>query len=88
MYFFLDVERRGVDHQVAPVLLVLAAPDQLGVEVGIARVANLLRRNLLLLDERLLLGRQNVLAFGLVVLEGFDGLVGESGGHGFGVMHF
>ena len=33
----LDVERRRVDDEVAPVLLVLAAPDELRVEVAVAR---------------------------------------------------
>ena len=33
---FLDVERRGVDDEVGPILLILAAPDELGVEVGVA----------------------------------------------------
>jgi hypothetical protein len=31
----LDVEGRGLDDEVAPVLLVLAAPDELGVEVAV-----------------------------------------------------
>ena len=33
----LDVERRRVDDEIAPVLLVLAAPDELRVEVAVAR---------------------------------------------------
>jgi hypothetical protein len=33
---FLDVERRGVHDQVGPVLLILAAPDQLRVQVAVA----------------------------------------------------
>jgi hypothetical protein len=32
----LDVERRGVDDEVRPVLLILAAPDQLRVQVAVA----------------------------------------------------
>ncbi|WP_238946560.1 hypothetical protein [Vandammella animalimorsus] len=32
---FLDVQRRGVDDEVAPVLLVLAAPDQLRIQLAI-----------------------------------------------------
>jgi hypothetical protein len=32
----LDVKRRGLDDEVAPVLLVLPAPDALGVEVAVA----------------------------------------------------
>jgi hypothetical protein len=70
VHLLLDVERRRVDDEIAPVLLVLAAPDQLRVQVGIARVANLLRLLLFSrLDERLLLRRRDVLALGLVVLE-------------------
>src|SRR5437867_26494 len=36
MDLLLDVERRSMDHEVAPVLLVLAAPDELGVQVAVA----------------------------------------------------
>ena len=36
MNFFLDVERRRVDDEIAPVLLVLTAPDELRIEVGVA----------------------------------------------------
>ena len=32
----LDVEGRRVDDEVGPVLLVLAAPDQLGVQIAVA----------------------------------------------------
>jgi hypothetical protein len=53
MHLFLDVERRGVDDEVAPVLLILAAPDELRVEVGIARLAHALRRLLVLGEHRL-----------------------------------
>jgi hypothetical protein len=33
---FLDVERRGVDDEVAPVLLILATPNELGIEIEIS----------------------------------------------------
>jgi hypothetical protein len=36
VYLLLDVERRCLDHQVRPVLFVLAAPDKLGIQVAIA----------------------------------------------------
>lgn len=36
MHLLLDVERRGVHHQIGPVLLILAAPDELRVQVAIA----------------------------------------------------
>lgn len=35
MYFRLDEKRRCVDDEVGPVLLVLAALDELGVEVAV-----------------------------------------------------
>ena len=80
--FFLDVERRRVDDQLAPVLLVLAAPDQLRVQVGVARVAHLPGGDVLLRGNGLLLDRGDVLAPGLVVGEGFDVFGAELGGHG------
>jgi hypothetical protein len=81
--FFLDVERRCVNDEVAPVLLILPAPDKLWIEVGVARVADLLRILLLLLKHRLKLRRRDVLPFGLVVLEGLDGLGAGFPGHGY-----
>ncbi len=48
MNLFLDVERRRVDDEIAPVLLVLATPNKLGVKVGVAGIADLLRLLLLL----------------------------------------
>ena len=69
----LDVERRRVDDEIAPVLLVLAAPDELRIEVAVARIADLLRGLLLLFQHGLVLGRRDVLPLGLVVLERFDG---------------
>jgi hypothetical protein len=38
---FLDVERRSVDNEVAPVLLILAVPDELWIEVGDTSVRGL-----------------------------------------------
>ena len=81
---FLDVERRGVDDEVAPVLLILAAPDELGIEVGVARVTDGLGRFLVLLQHGLVLGGGDVLPLGLVMVEGRDGFVGGRlflGGH-------
>ena len=70
---FLDVDRRGVDDEVGPVLLVLAAPDQLRVEVAVAAlVGDAHGRLLVLLHHRLVFGGGDVLASGVVVLEGFD----------------
>jgi hypothetical protein len=90
---FLDVERRCVDDEVGPVLLVLAAPDQLRVQVARAvdflvgqadegaLVGDAHRRLLVLLHHRLVFGGGDVLAGGLKVLEGFDA---ERGLGGFG----
>ncbi len=72
----LDIERRGMDDEVAPVLLILAAPDELGIEVGVARVLHLVWRFLLFLEHGLMLRGGNVLSLRLVVLEGFDGFEG------------
>ena len=75
--FFLDVERRRVDHEVAPVLLILAAPDELRVEIAVAAlVGNTDRVLLLLVHDGLKLRRGNVLPLVGVVHEGFDGLRG------------
>ncbi len=80
MDLLLDVERRRMDHQIGPVLLVLAAPDELRVEVAVAAlVGHADRALLLLLHHRLEFGRGNVLALGLVVLERLDGLAAAFG---------
>jgi cytochrome c oxidase assembly factor CtaG len=63
-----------VDDEVAPVLLVLAAPDQLRVQVGIARVAHLLRLLLFASSTDWYSAVGMFLRFGVVVLERFDGL--------------
>src|SRR5690242_20079106 len=78
----LDVERRCMNDEIAPVLLVLAAPDELRVEVGVAPVADFRRPLLLRLENRLELRRGNIYALGLVVRERFDDLRG-----GFSVSH-
>ena len=54
----LDVDGDGEHGEVLPVLLVLAGPDELGIERGVARVANGPRGVLVLIDEiAQLLGR-------------------------------
>ena len=84
--FFLNVEGRGVDDEVAPVLLVLAAPDELGVEVGIAWVADLAWFFLLLVEDGLVLGGGDVFPLLVEVGEGLDGLGGGWFlGHGGGL---
>ena len=76
MDLLLDVERRRGHNQVGPVLLVLAAPDQLRIEVAIAAlIGNADRRPFLVAHHGLVLGGGNVLARSLVVGERFDDLL-------------
>src|SRR5439155_23415996 len=82
----LDVERRRVDHEVAPVLLVLAAPEELRVEVAVAPLVGDAYRVLrLLLQHRLVLRGRDIPARRLSVAESIDGLGGRwlrLAGHG------
>jgi hypothetical protein len=64
----LDIERRSMDDEVAPIQLVLAAPDELGIKVPVARAVDLLRVLLLFFQHGLIFGRGDVLPLGLVVL--------------------
>ena len=57
-----------MDDEVAPVLLILSPPDELRVEIGVTRVADLLWILLLLLKYGLKLCRRDVFPLGLVVL--------------------
>ena len=73
-----------MDDEIAPVLLILAAPDELRVEVGIARIPQGAWNGLVLTDDRLVLGGGDVFPLGLVVFEGLDGFGGGGfflGGH-------
>jgi hypothetical protein len=65
-----------VDHEVGPVLHILAAPDELRVEVAVAPFVGHLgyRRLGLLVHHRLVFGGGDVLAAGVGVSESFDGL--------------
>jgi hypothetical protein len=63
VHLLLDVERRRLDDQVGPVLLVLAAPDELRVEIAVPPLILFAdRRLLLLVHDRLELGRRDVAA--------------------------
>ena len=71
----LDVQGRRVNYKVGPVLLVLAPPDELRVEVPVAPLVGHLNRALLFLPhQRLVLGRGQVPASSLVVRQGLDSL--------------
>src|SRR5437773_6504551 len=75
MDLLLDVERWRLDDEVAPVLLVLAAPDELRIEIAVAPLVGGAPRLLrLLLNDGLVLGGRDVLALRLLVLEGLDPL--------------
>ncbi len=74
MNFFLDIKRRRVDDEVAPILLIFPTPDELRIEVGVARIFYRLGLFLLFLKNGLVLGRRDVFALGLVVCQRFDRL--------------
>ena len=81
MHLLLNIERRRMNHQIAPVLPILTAPDQLRIEVGIAGVTHLFRILLFGLQHRLIFCRRDIPALGVVVLECLDGLGIGSLGH-------
>ena len=77
----LDVERRRMNDEIAPILLILPAPDELGIEVAIAPlVGHADGADSPFLQYRLILGSGNILPLGLVVLEGFDGFPRRNSG--------
>ena len=94
LHLLLDVEGRGMDDEVRPVLLVLAAPDELGVEVPVAAglfvgkpggasfIGDPDRGLLLLAHDGVEFGRGDVLAPGLLVGDRFYGLLAVLVGHG------
>ncbi|MDQ3002762.1 MAG: hypothetical protein M3Y08_16055 [Fibrobacterota bacterium] len=72
--FFLDVQGRGMHHQIGPVLLVLAAPDQLRVQILVAALVGHANGGLgVLAHHALVFCGGDVFAGGFVVLEGLDG---------------
>ena len=77
MDLLLDVQRRCMDDQIRPVLLVFATPDQLRVQVRVPRILHRHRRLLIVADHRSVLDRRNVLPLVVGVpnrIDGFDGL--------------
>jgi hypothetical protein len=84
MDLFLDVKRRRGHDEVGPVGNVLATPDELRVEVAVAAFVGDLDGGFVLRPhEGLVFGGGEVLAPGVVVAQGGDGL-GFAGGFGFG----
>ena len=88
VHLFLDIEGWCLHHQLGPVLLILAAPDQLRVQVAVARllflrqfgaaarIAHLDRYLIVFPHHRLVFGGGDVFTGGLFVGEGFDGQLG------------
>src|ERR1700693_4459775 len=75
--FFLNVDRDDGDGEVLAVLLVLAFPDELRIEGGVARVEHRLWRFFLAANEFAELLRRDVDPL-VLVLEGFDRLDGRA----------
>ena len=71
---FLNVERRGVDNEIAPVLLILTTPDELGVEIGVPWILHRPCPGIVWSEHGLMLGGGDVLPLGLVVPDRFYGL--------------
>src|SRR4051812_1732555 len=79
MHFLLDVDRRRVDDEIAPVLLILATPYELRIEVAVPTlVGDANRRLLRRIDERLVLRGRDVRACVFEVGQRLDGLRGRS----------
>src|SRR5262249_18825235 len=77
-HFLLNIERGGVDDDIAPVLLILAAPYKLRVKITVAAlVSNRDGILLLLLQDGLELRGWNVLPLGSVMLERLYALGGN-----------
>src|SRR5262245_17579911 len=72
VYLLLDVERWRLDDDVAPVLVVLAAPDKLRVKVWVVRVTNLSWSGVFSAEYGLVLGRRDVSTLVPRVPEGLD----------------
>ena len=60
MNFLLNIERRGVNNEIAPVLFIFAAPNKLRIEISVTRVADGLGIFLRVFDDRLMLGGGDV----------------------------
>ena len=74
MNLFLNIERRGIDNEIAPVLLILPTPDELGVEIGVPWIPDRPGSGIVRSEHRLMLGGGDVLPLGLDMRDCFDGL--------------
>src|SRR5690349_21265827 len=76
MDLFLDVDRRRVRYQIGPILLVLASPDQLRVQVAVAALIGYADWALLpLVHHGLEFGGGNILSRSLLMSECFNCLL-------------
>src|ERR1043166_10292232 len=75
MHLLLDVERRRLNDEVAPVLIVLPAPYELRIEIGIARVSHLFSRQVLCVENRLVFSGRDVQALVVGMTERLDSLL-------------
>ena len=75
MDLFLDVERRGVDDEVAPVLFIFPAPDELRIEIAIALITRLDGMLLFLLHDGLIFRGGNILPLRFIVDERLHALL-------------
>ena len=78
MNLFLNIERRGVDNEIAPVLLILPTPDELGVEISVPWILRPAVAGIVWPEHGLMLGGGDVLPLGLVVRDRFDGLASSA----------
>src|SRR5262249_24583697 len=60
MHFLLNIERRRLDDEVTPVLIVLPTPNELGIEVRVARVPHFFSSKVLDIENRLVFRRGDV----------------------------
>src|SRR5207247_6345489 len=73
MHLLLNVDRRGLDYEVAPVLFVFTAPNQLRIEVAVATLIRDADWGLfVLLQNGLIFGGRDVLPGCFVVFDSFD----------------
>lgn len=73
VHFLLDIQRRRMYDEVGPVLFVFTTPYQLRIEIAVAALVDDTDRRLgLFIHHRLMLCGRDVLAGGVLVLEGFD----------------
>ena len=85
----LDIQGRRVDGEVAQVLLVLAPPHQLGIQIPVAALVGDLDGSVLLVPQQgLVFGAGQVAAGGVLVGQGLHslgggGTAGSGSGHGY-----